>query len=322
MNIKAFSLFMISTLIIGGMWISSCISDNILSDIIINTQSTITDDPQHAEEPEKPQCVITYPQFGKYGFQNILADDFVEAVPFSDNQVEYSVSVDVPVGASLKIVIKTIHEDSLFHWGVYAAHTIENWHVSTYDNVSRSNTLTVYESGKTAHVIVQIDTDCMIEYYENGANTPTKVKIIKLNTDAIVEKPDTKDVTYSGVITYPKFGKFGLLNVLDTDFVEATPFDERLTEYSVCAEVPAGAGLKIVIKSIIKAEAWGVYYPHSVENWHVASYDNSTGSNTLTFGESGKTSNVTIQFDNDCIVEFYENGAKTPTKVKEIKVIR
>jgi len=42
---------------------------------------------------------------------------------------------------------------------------------------------------------------------------------------------------------------------------------------------------------------------------------------TFTVVESGKPADASVIFFEDCIIEYYENGAPEPTKVKEIKVI-
>jgi hypothetical protein len=57
---------------------------------------------------------------------------------------------------------------------------LDNWLASSWDNNLKGNTFTVYESGKTAHATVTFISDCIIEYYENGATKPVKVKGIKV----------------------------------------------------------------------------------------------------------------------------------------------
>jgi hypothetical protein len=37
--------------------------------------------------------------------------------------------------------------------------------------------------------------------------------------------------------------------------------------------------------------------------------------------ESGKPADALVIFERDCIIEYYENGAIEPTKVKTVKVI-
>ena len=147
-----------------------------------------------------------------------------------------------------------------------------------------------------------------------------------MSPDVTIERQQPNTEGLQGDITYPVKGKYNLPNILAEKFVEATAVGGgrpgQPIEYALNAEVPAGAGLKIVIKT--KREdphyAWGGFYPSSVENWIYTIYDIKTRSNTFTVYESGKSADLTVTFTDDCIIEYFENGAKTPTKVKEIKV--
>ena len=196
-------VLMIVSVLIYGVLLTSCSSDNVdLQDgITEEVQDRITEEPQDevteephdgvteelqdeiTEEPEELNGEIIYPTNGKYGLKNILADGFVEAIATSEKRVEYSVNADLSVGnSSLKIVIKTKREKAAegYEWGGISGSSLENWLVSGYDNDLKSNTFTVYESGKTANATVIFYSNCIIEYYENGATMPTKVKEIKV----------------------------------------------------------------------------------------------------------------------------------------------
>jgi hypothetical protein len=130
----------------------------------------------------KQTLFINYPTNGKYGL-NILADSFVVAKQLDDNgiPVQYSVRAELPAGnSSLKIIIKTISQANGDAWGGFYPSSLENWLASSWDNNLRGNTWTVYESGIPADGAVFLDSDCTIEYYENGATVPTKVKVIKV----------------------------------------------------------------------------------------------------------------------------------------------
>jgi len=151
-----------------------------------------------------------YPKTGKYGL-NILADGFVEAKKTEWGRYEYSLRAELPKGASLKIVIKpastelyvchnrpdNILCDTRFTEGgkcpicgeVNNIHKIDNewggWNQGSdfnwvYSNVGSTFTCNVYKSGKAADASVIFTGDCIIEFYENGAKTPTKVKEIKV----------------------------------------------------------------------------------------------------------------------------------------------
>jgi len=119
---------------------------------------------------------ITYPAQGKYG-PNILADGFVNAIQSENGKYKaYSMRAELPVGnSSLKINIKSLLSYP-YVWGGYNSGSEENWLISLYDTNMKSNTMTVYESGKPADVAIFPENDFTIEYYENGASTPTKVK--------------------------------------------------------------------------------------------------------------------------------------------------
>jgi len=118
---------------------------------------------------------IVYPEMGKYG-PNILADGFVDAKSYENGIPKtYSVKAELPAGnSSLKIIIKS-------GIGFYQG-SDNNWLVS---NIGSQFTFSVVESGKSADASVIFVGTCSIEYYENGATTPTKVKKV------YVDKGDT-----------------------------------------------------------------------------------------------------------------------------------
>ena len=175
-------------------------------------------EPANDEDNEPGQTSgITYPETGKYGL-NILAEEFVEAQKTEWGRYEYSVRAKLPDDAlSLKIVIKPVNPsyyichnrlaDTLcfakffeFHeicpecGGVKTLHKYFNdgigfnqgsdfnWLVS---NVVNEFTFTyvdelVHKEGNVADASVIFGGDCIVEYYENGAKEPTKVKEIKV----------------------------------------------------------------------------------------------------------------------------------------------
>jgi hypothetical protein len=126
-------------------------------------------------------------------------------------------------------------------------------------------------------------------------------------------------------ISYPERGRDGL-NILNENFVEARATGDGLFEYSVTAIVPKGnSSLKIIIKAKStdsSEQPWGGYYPSTQENWQIEREGSQAGAFICTVIESGKPCDLTVTFTFDTIIEYYENGATVPTKVKEIKVIR
>ena len=68
---------------------------------------------------------------------------------------------------------------------------------------------------------------------------------------------------------------------------------------------------------------WGGWTQGSDVNWLIS---NANMQLTFTYVDElvhkdGKVADASVIFKNDCIVEYYESGAETPTKVKVIKVI-
>jgi len=128
---------------------------------------------------------ITYPETGKYG-PNILAEDVVEVNAYENgNPKTYSLRAELPTGnSSLKIVLKTKNSSDPY-WGAYYQESNANWLSSMWDNSIRGNSFTVSENGKPADLCVMPSFDFIVEYYENGTTTPTKVK------DVHVKRSDT-----------------------------------------------------------------------------------------------------------------------------------
>jgi len=118
---------------------------------------------------------IVYPKDGKHG-PNILADGFVGGARYENgNNKSYSIRAELPAGnSSLKIIIRSNSNVPGTRGVIPFTNMAENWLFPSIDNSSW--TLTVYESGKPAEVLTIIEYDFIIEYYENGATTPTKVK--------------------------------------------------------------------------------------------------------------------------------------------------
>ena len=125
--------------------------------------------------------VITYPETGKYGI-NILADGVAMVNQTGSlGRFEYSVRAELPTGnSSLKIVIRNAKTGYEYAWGEIVQGYEENCVFSSWDKNLEGNILTVFESGKPADARVFFSNDCIIEYYENGATEPTKVKEIKV----------------------------------------------------------------------------------------------------------------------------------------------
>lgn len=119
-------------------------------------------------------------------------------------------------------------------------------------------------------------------------------------------------------INYPATGLYGD-NILFDGITEL----KRGSMYSMRAEVPTGLNLKVMLTYGDFAYAlgtpinWSFGYP-SQNAW------------TLWVSESGKPSDIEITISNGFVIEiggryayieYYENGATTPTKVKKVKIV-
>jgi hypothetical protein len=112
--------------------------------------------------------VIDYPATSNYG-TNILNDLVsIVTVPQGEN---YSMAANLPIGTSLKVVLK----GGLWFYRFMPDGPI-NWTISLYDNEEQSFTAT--ESGKNCDLNIEFSNpDTLnIEFYENNSITPTKIK--------------------------------------------------------------------------------------------------------------------------------------------------
>ena len=129
-------------------------------------------------------------------------------------------------------------------------------------------------------------------------------------------------------IKYPATGLFGV-NILSDETTEVNLVNGgsgmgQLFVGSMRAEVPSGLNLKIVLSG-------GTWYyemsPNAPINWTISDYHDNTQSQEFTATESGKMSDLKFIFNYYeyyqnippyIIIEYYENGATTPTKIKRL----
>jgi len=117
-------------------------------------------------------------------------------------------------------------------------------------------------------------------------------------------------------ITYPAIGTYGD-NIL-SEQVTSVAID---TKYSMKAVLPKGASLKIILKD----GYW--YYLLSNPDWSITEYSNDYKSQEFTVIGDKKTADLHVKFEGEELiagsyitVEYYENGAKTPTKIKKLQI--
>lgn len=124
---------------------------------------------------------------------------------------------------------------------------------------------------------------------------------------------------FTNPIVYPANGINGsnILAESNTTF-EAYQENSTVLSYSMAANIPQNAKLKVVLKG----GSWS-YYGSSIINWSISSYDHNKKTQEFNIIESGVNSNVKISFpyQNQTItIEYYEYGSSTPTKTKKITI--
>ncbi len=125
---------------------------------------------------------------------------------------------------------------------------------------------------------------------------------------------ESTNFTSSKEIVYPLNSQYGT-NILHDSVTSV----QRLSNYSLAATLPVGMHLKIVLKGGM----WGYFImPSGPRNWTISTFDFLLRTQTFIATESGKESDLIIQFSELGIttIEFYENNALTPTKIKSLKV--
>jgi hypothetical protein len=121
--------------------------------------------------------------------------------------------------------------------------------------------------------------------------------------------------TLTKIIRYPKMSNYGI-NLLNDSLTSVNGTINANFGYSMAASLPVGTSLKIILRGGLW---WSRFAPEGPINWTISLLKNEI--QTFTATESGKDCDVQIQLGNGTIsVEYYENNAVTPTKVKELIV--
>jgi len=130
-------------------------------------------------------------------------------------------------------------------------------------------------------------------------------------------------------ITYPESGgSHNKYNILSDKITEVKPLvvPYYMNEYSFCADVPEGQGVKIILKGGV----WRGPNEHSEYYWDCSDYDEINKTQEFTTKGSGGIQYSSITFSSGTLdennqeyimVEYYENGAITPTKVKRLNIM-
>ena len=215
---------------------------------------------------------ILYPEFTNYG-ENIL---FLDKDTF-DALIDYSMAANLPVGTSLKIVLKG------GRWGYHSlSNGPVNWDVSAYSG--QTQTFTSKEDGKSCDLMIQFiptqpGDDIRIEYYENGATTPTRIKHLTIidQTNSEPEPGENDTISYP---LYTKYGKNILNQMVDTVYIDTTylmfcniefgdSLDVKITggtwDYEYSGEIPAEMYAK-GYNAAEKSETFIFYEPMTEES--------------------------------------------------------
>jgi uncharacterized protein YukE len=133
---------------------------------------------------------IVYPENGFYG-ANLLHPSFTEAEtlenpkPTNINKGQYSFTAILPKGTSLKIVLTALEIERGItgfpaRWSVQLI-GLRNWFVSGYDFEMDSQTFEAISDGSESILNIWMNFEpkvIKIDYYENGADTPTRTKVV------------------------------------------------------------------------------------------------------------------------------------------------
>ncbi len=247
-----------------------------------------------------PVKYITYPVSGDNGLN--LLNDTVKNIPKNQYSIKYSMKADLPKGTNLRIVIKGEKV-----WSVsdnYSTLTV-NWNVSPYNSTTKSQEFVVKESNANNDIYFSFYTasiyaNITIEFYENNAVVPTKVKNLEVGS-----LPQ---------FTYPVTGDNGS-NLLNSNLTKTI----SNLSVSMRAEVASGNTLKVIING---GGTWQVN--GTVTNWTVESFNLAKQWQVFTVTEAGKASDLPIIFTSPGTykIDYYENTNNSiPTFSKQITII-
>jgi hypothetical protein len=115
-------------------------------------------------------------------------------------------------------------------------------------------------------------------------------------------------------IQYPETSAYGI-NILNDNLTSVDNTINQNFGYSLAANLPVGAGLKIILRG---GMWWYRAMPGGPINWTISMYNNER--QTFTATESGKDCDLQIQLvgKDTIFIEYYENNAVTPAKIKEL----
>ncbi len=162
-----------------------------------------------------------YPKISEYGL-NVL---YLETDTFYTSE-ELSLAAELPEGTSLKVILK----GGLWFYRVLPEGPV-NWDIARYDELSKEQVFTATGPGDKSDVKIMFDVPpggtrtFTIEYYENGDETPTRIREI-----VVVDGNGQGE----GTLSYPDSGAYGpnILAMGDTISLE------REVKYSLAVQFP------------------------------------------------------------------------------------
>jgi hypothetical protein len=164
--------------------------------------------------------------------------------------------------------------------------------------------------------LATVRANLVVKYAELGLSQsviPQFEKYVKQFMDSTTFKPKL-------LITYPDAGNYGanVLNTKDSVFLLSQTYQSTMHHYSMKADLPIGTTLKIIMKKGV----WVYGALPAPINWTVSTYNTPTQTQVFNVVESGKPNDIDLMFISAGIVtiEFYENGATTPTRIKQIAI--
>jgi hypothetical protein len=138
---------------------------------------------------------------------------------------------------------------------------------------------------------------------------------------------DSTEFIFTHFIDYPETSGYGKNILNDNDSV----FNIGDTHiYSMSANVPEGAALKIKLEFVEGGEPVGSYWcyyvaPSGPINWKVSAYDNDNHAQIFEIMESGKTSDIKMFFlatdESKIRINYFENNPDTITKARIITIV-
>jgi hypothetical protein len=120
-------------------------------------------------------------------------------------------------------------------------------------------------------------------------------------------------------LLFPEKGAHGI-NILHPDVLEVKCFRETESEYSMAADIPLNASLKVKITALHMFKPFGVAFGN-ISNWEIYDYNIDEESQIYKVIEGGKPSDLRMRFyEGEYRIDYYENNSSEPTFVKTLKV--